>query len=53
MDFPERTGKALLDEIVCSDGIARQDPCVISEARNQGLDFSVNAFVDRICVRRI
>jgi hypothetical protein len=52
MDFPERTGEAILDEIVCSDRIARQDPRVISETRDQGLDLPVNVFVDRILVRR-
>jgi hypothetical protein len=48
VEFSEGAGKAVLDEIVCSDRIARQDPRVTSETGDQGLDFPVKAFVDGI-----
>ena len=36
--FPEGSGEALLDEIVCGYEIARQSPRVACQTRDQGLD---------------
>ena len=38
VQFPERPGQAVLDEIVCGDGVAGERPRVASKTRNFGFD---------------
>ena len=42
MHFPEGSGEALLDEIVCGCEIARQNPGVACQTRDQVLDYLVH-----------
>ena len=39
MHFPEGSGQGVLDEIVCGDGIACQNPRIARQTGDQGLDF--------------
>ena len=46
--FPEGTGEALLDEILRGRDIARQNPRIARQPRNQGFDLLVKVVIDSI-----
>jgi hypothetical protein len=47
VNFPEGSGEALLDEIVCGYEIARQNPRVARQTRDLGLDYLVQILSGR------
>jgi hypothetical protein len=46
MDFAEGAGEAVLDEIICSNDIARKDARVACHTRNESFNFSVKLLID-------
>jgi hypothetical protein len=46
VDFAERAGKTVLDQIIGSDGIPHQGARITPQTRNHGFDLSLEALVD-------
>ena len=47
MDLAEGAGEAVLDEIICSNDIARKDARVACHTRNESFNFSVKLLIER------